>query len=34
VTYGELTPVIAGSPREAAEPTDRLQAILNAVPGS
>jgi lysophospholipid acyltransferase (LPLAT)-like uncharacterized protein len=34
VTYGELTPVIAASPREAAEQSERLQAVLNAVPGS
>jgi hypothetical protein len=34
VTYGQLTPVIAGSPREAAEQTERLQRVLDAVPGS
>jgi lysophospholipid acyltransferase (LPLAT)-like uncharacterized protein len=34
VTYGPLTPVVAGSPREAAEQAPRLQAILDAVPGS
>jgi lysophospholipid acyltransferase (LPLAT)-like uncharacterized protein len=34
VTYGELTPVVADSPREAAEQSERLQAVLNAVPGS
>ena len=34
VTYGPLTPVMAGSPREAAEQAPRLQAILDAVPGS
>jgi lysophospholipid acyltransferase (LPLAT)-like uncharacterized protein len=34
VTLGPLTPVEASSPREAAEQTPRLQAILDAVPGS
>jgi lysophospholipid acyltransferase (LPLAT)-like uncharacterized protein len=34
VRYGPLTPVVASSPREAAEQTPRLQAILEAVPGS
>ncbi|MDB4883196.1 MAG: hypothetical protein JWL95_1962 [Gemmatimonadetes bacterium] len=34
VSYGELTAVTASSPREAAEHADRLQAILDAVPGS
>ena len=34
VTFGPLTPVVADSPREAAEQAPRLQAILEAVPGS
>jgi lysophospholipid acyltransferase (LPLAT)-like uncharacterized protein len=34
VSYGPLTPVIAASPREAAEQVAALQAILDAVPGS
>ena len=34
VVYGPLTPVDAASPREAAERADRLQAVLDAVPGS
>ncbi|MEO6526018.1 MAG: lysophospholipid acyltransferase family protein [Gemmatimonadaceae bacterium] len=34
VSYGVLTPVIAGSPREAAEQSERLQTVLNGVPGS
>ena len=34
VVYGELTSVVASSPRAAAEHADRLQAILDAVPGS
>lgn len=32
VTYGALTPVIAPSPREAAEQAPLLQAVLDAVP--
>ena len=34
VVYGPLTSVDASSPREAAEQTHRLQAVLDAVPGS
>jgi len=34
VTYGPLTAVDAASPRDAAEQAPRLQAILDAVPGS
>jgi lysophospholipid acyltransferase (LPLAT)-like uncharacterized protein len=34
ITYGEQTPVIAGTPREAAEQAERLQAVLDAVPGT
>ncbi len=34
VTFGELTGVSAASPRAAAEHAARLQAILDAVPGS
>jgi lysophospholipid acyltransferase (LPLAT)-like uncharacterized protein len=34
VHYGELTVVEAASPREAAEQAPRLQALLEAVPGS
>ena len=34
VHYGELTLVEADSPREAAEQAPRLQALLDAVPGS
>jgi lysophospholipid acyltransferase (LPLAT)-like uncharacterized protein len=34
VSFGPLTPVSAASPREAAEQAPRLQAILDAVPGS
>ena len=34
VSYGPLTVVNAGSPREAAEQAPRLQALLNATPGS
>ena len=34
VVYGPLTPVDAASPREAAERATRLQAVLDAVPGS
>ena len=34
ISYGELTPVIAGTPREAAEQAAGLQAILDTVPGS
>jgi lysophospholipid acyltransferase (LPLAT)-like uncharacterized protein len=34
VRYGPLTAVEAASPREAAEHAPRLQAILDAVPGS
>lgn len=34
VHYGELVSVEAASPREAAEHAPRLQAILEAVPGS
>lgn len=34
VTIGPLTPVIADSPRAAAEQSERLQQILDAVPGS
>jgi lysophospholipid acyltransferase (LPLAT)-like uncharacterized protein len=34
VVYGPLTPVNAASPREAAEQASRLQAVLDAVPGS
>ncbi len=34
VNYGTLTGVEAASPREAAEHAPRLQAILEAVPGS
>ena len=34
VSYGELSAVEAASPREAAEQTPRLQALLDAVPGS
>ena len=34
VTYGEPTPVEAPSPRDAAEHAPRLQALLDAVPGS
>jgi hypothetical protein len=34
VSYGELTQVVADSPREAAEQAPRLQALLDAVPGS
>ena len=34
VTIGPLTHVIADSPRAAAEQTDQLQRILDAVPGS
>ena len=34
VSFGPLTAVAAGSPREAAEHAPRLQAILDAVPGS
>lgn len=34
VVYGPLTAVDAPSPREAAEQAGRLQAVLDAVPGS
>jgi hypothetical protein len=34
VSFGPLTAVTAASPREAAEHAPRLQAILDAVPGS
>lgn len=34
VNYGVLSPVEAASPREAAEHAPRLQALLDAVPGS
>jgi lysophospholipid acyltransferase (LPLAT)-like uncharacterized protein len=34
VVYGPLTQVDAPSPREAAEQATRLQAVLDAVPGS
>jgi lysophospholipid acyltransferase (LPLAT)-like uncharacterized protein len=34
VAYGVLTPVVAASPREAAEQAPRLQQLLDAVPGS
>jgi lysophospholipid acyltransferase (LPLAT)-like uncharacterized protein len=34
VVYGPLTPVDAASPRDAAEQAPRLQALLDAVPGS
>lgn len=34
VSYGVPTVVVAASPREAAEHSDRLQALLEAVPGS
>jgi lysophospholipid acyltransferase (LPLAT)-like uncharacterized protein len=34
VSFGPLTAVTAASPREAAEQAPRLQAILDAVPGS
>jgi lysophospholipid acyltransferase (LPLAT)-like uncharacterized protein len=34
VTLGPLTSVEAASPREAAEQSTRLQAVLDAVPGS
>ena len=34
VSYGVLTVVDAASPREAAEQAPRLQALLEAVPGS
>jgi lysophospholipid acyltransferase (LPLAT)-like uncharacterized protein len=34
VSFGPLTGVTAASPREAAEQAPRLQAILDAVPGS
>ena len=34
VSFGPLTAVTAPSPREAAEQAPRLQAILDAVPGS
>lgn len=34
VSFGPLTPVVAASPREAAERAGALQAILDAVPGS
>jgi lysophospholipid acyltransferase (LPLAT)-like uncharacterized protein len=34
VTYGPLTAVDAATPREAAEQAPRLQAVLDAVPGS
>jgi hypothetical protein len=34
VSFGPLTAVTAASPREAAEHVPRLQAILDAVPGS
>lgn len=34
ISYGDVTPVIAATPREAAEQTDRLQAMLDSVPGS
>ena len=34
VTMGPLTPVIADSPRAAAEQSEALQQILDAVPGS
>ena len=34
VSFGPLTAVTADSPREAAEHAPRLQAILDAVPGS
>jgi lysophospholipid acyltransferase (LPLAT)-like uncharacterized protein len=34
VSFGPLTAVAAASPREAAEHAPRLQAILDAVPGS
>ena len=34
VVYGPLTPVDAVSPRDAAEQAPRLQAVLDAVPGS
>jgi lysophospholipid acyltransferase (LPLAT)-like uncharacterized protein len=34
VSFGPLTGVEAGSPRDAAEQAPRLQAILDAVPGS
>jgi lysophospholipid acyltransferase (LPLAT)-like uncharacterized protein len=34
VSYGVLTQVAAASPREAAEQAPRLQALLEAVPGS
>jgi hypothetical protein len=34
VSYGTLTPVVAASPREAAEQAPRLQQLLDAVPGS
>jgi len=34
VTMGPLTPVVADSPRAAAEQSEALQQILDAVPGS
>ena len=34
VRYGKLTVVEAASPRDAAEQAPRLQALLEAVPGS
>ena len=34
VSFGPLTGVDAGSPREAADQSPRLQALLDAVPGS
>jgi lysophospholipid acyltransferase (LPLAT)-like uncharacterized protein len=34
VSFGPLTGVTGGSPRDAAEQAPRLQAILDAVPGS